>query len=155
MKPTQILVTIVLVLLVGGASFYAGMKYQSSGNRTFGAGQFFVQNGVGGVRMGMNGINRAGSAGAFRPVTGEITDADDKSITVKLQDGGSRIVFLAGNTAINKASEATKDDLTIGQTVAVFGQQNADGSVTAQTIQLNPLNPVTRGGTSTGSAQTK
>lgn len=146
MKPVQILVTVVLVLVVGGGSFYAGMKYQSSRRA---GGQFL---GTGGIRNGTNGANRA----AFRPVSGSIISSDDKSITVKMADGSSRIVFLAGNTVIDQNSTAAKADLKVGQNVAVIGQQNADGSVTAQSIQLNPLMPVSRGsGTGTGSAQTQ
>lgn len=148
MKPTQILITVVLLLVVGGASFYAGTKYQSSRRAN---GQSFGQAGLGMMRNGGNAANR----NSFRPVNGVIISSDAKSITVKLTDGSSRIVFLAGNTTIDKASQAVVSDLTVGQTVAVFGQQNADGSVTAQTIQLNPLIPAARGGTGTGSAQTQ
>jgi len=55
-----------------------------------------------------------------------------------LQDGSSRIVIVSETTQINKAEQATKTDLKIGEKVAVFGQENSDGSVTAQNIQLNP-----------------
>ena len=151
MNAKNIVVTITLLLIVGGVSFYAGMGYGRS--QLSGTGrQFFINRDGQALR---NGTNGGMTRGNFRPVAGEIISADDKSITVKLQDGSSRIVFLAGNTAINKADQATKADLKVGQTVAVFGQQNSDGSVTAQTIQLNPLNSATRGGTSTGSAQTQ
>lgn len=148
MKPIQILVTVVLLLVVGGASFYGGIKYQSSRRAN---GQFFGQGAPGTMRNGANGANR----NAFRPVNGSIISSDDKSITVKLNDGSSRIVFLAGNTVIDQNLTAAKADLKIGQNVAVIGQQNADGSVTAQTIQLNPLTPSARNSTGTGSAQTQ
>lgn len=65
--------------------------------------------------------------------------SDDKSITVKLQDGSSKIILITDKTVINKAAEATKDDLKGGEKVAVFGEINSDGSVTAQNIQLNPI----------------
>ena len=71
-------------------------------------------------------------------VVGEILSKDDTSITVKLTDGSSKIVVLSSNTVINKAAIATKNDLTTGERVAVFGTVNSDGSVTAQDIQLNP-----------------
>lgn len=129
MKNTNIIVTVLLVIIVGGGAFFAGVKYQQGKQTSF--RQF---NGVPGQRTGTVG-NRMG----FRPVSGEIISSDDKSITVKLNDGSSKIVFLAGNTNINKAEEATKEDLKVGEKVAVIGQENPDGSITAQNIQLNPV----------------
>lgn len=122
------IVTIILVLVFGVGGFFAGMKYQQSKQpaftRQFGGGQ--------GARNGQ--VNRQG----FRPVNGEIISADEKSITVKMLDGSSRIVLFSDKTEINKAASGTKEDLKVGEKVAVFGTENSDGSVTAQNIQLNP-----------------
>jgi len=126
----NLIATIVIAVLVGGVGFFAGMKYQQGKQRNV-ARQFFGQ--MGG-RQGA-GANRLG----FRPVNGEIISADEKSITVKLQDGSSKIVIISETTQINKAEQATKQDLKVGEKVAVFGQENSDGSVTAQNIQINPL----------------
>jgi hypothetical protein len=71
-------------------------------------------------------------------VNGEIIAADEKSITVKLQDGSSKIVLLSDKTEINKTASTTKEDLKVGEKVAAFGTENSDGSVTAQSVQLNP-----------------
>lgn len=119
---------ILVIILVGAGAFFGGMKYQESQQRASGR-QF---NGALGSRTGGN---RTG----FRPVSGEIISSDDKSVTVKLQDGGSKIVLVSDKTTINKAVQATRTDLTVGQKVAVFGQENPDGSVTSQNIQLNPI----------------
>ncbi|MGB9637307.1 MAG: DUF5666 domain-containing protein [Microgenomates group bacterium] len=126
----NLIITIVVAVLIGGICFFAGTKYQQSKQRSV-ARQFVGQ--MGG-RQG-TGVNRLG----FRPVNGEIISADDKSITVKLQDGSSKIVLVSDNTQINKAQQATKEDLKVGEKVAVFGTENSDGSVTAQNIQLNPV----------------
>ncbi len=118
------IITIVLLLVVGGGAFFGGMKYQQGKRPNFGAanrGQF------------------QGARSGFRPVSGEIVSTDSNSITVKLQDNSSKIVLFNDKTQINKASQATKDDLKTGDKVAVFGQANPDGSVTAQNIQLNPI----------------
>ena len=87
--------------------------------------------------MGMQG-GESGRRMNFRPINGEIISSDDKSITVKLSDGSSKIVVLGTSTVINKADQATKDDLKVGEKAAVFGTENSDGSITAQNIQLNP-----------------
>lgn len=134
MKPQMISIALVAALVGGGVGFFAGTKYTQGRvasltlNRQAnfnGGGRFF---GAGGGRMM-----------GFRPVSGEIISSDDKSITVKLADGSSKIVLFSDKTAINKAETGSKTDLTVGTKVAVFGQDNSDGSVTAQNIQINPI----------------
>ncbi len=121
----NILITIIIALIIGTISFYGGMKYQENKKTTFSRGM--------GQRT--NTTNRIG----FRPVNGEILSTDEKSITVKLQDGSSKIVLFSQKMTLNKASQATITDLKTGEKVAVFGTENSDGSVTAQNIQLNPI----------------
>ncbi|MCL4417531.1 MAG: DUF5666 domain-containing protein [Actinobacteria bacterium] len=130
MKKIPVL-TIVLLIIVGGGAFFGGMKYQQTKRSSFSqqAGTF--------QRQGRNimGGNRAG----FRPVSGEVISSDDKSITVKLQDGSTKIVLLSDKTQINRAETINKSELKNGEKVAVFGAENSDGSITAQNIQLNPI----------------
>jgi len=125
----SIIIAILVAIIVGGGAFFGGMKYQQSRQRS----NFRQLTGQMGQRLG-NGGNRMG----FRPVNGEILSSDDKSITVKLQDGSSKIVLISDKTEINKAAGATKEDLKTGEKVAIFGQENSDGSVTAQNVQINP-----------------
>lgn len=133
----NLVLTIIVAILMGAGGFFAGIKYQQKKQpaflRQFGMGQ--------GTRAGQ--ANRQG----FRPVNGEIISAEEKSITVKMQDGSSRIVLLSEKTEINKAALGAKEDLKVGERVAAFGSENPDGSITAQSIQLNP---VFRGMTGTG-----
>jgi len=122
----NIIIAILISVVMSGAGFFAGMKYQQSKRINFTSnGQF----------------NRGGTprGNGFRPVNGEITAVDDKSITVKLTDGGSKIVILSEATGYNKATQATKADVKVGDKVAVIGTENTDGSVTAQNVQLNPI----------------
>lgn len=127
----NLIVTILLVVIVGAGSFFAGTKYQQSNGRQFPDGQF------GGRMMGGQPGNQ-GNRMNFRPVNGEIIASDDKSITVKAQDGSSKIVLISESTEINTASIVSRDALKVGEKVAVFGTSNPDGSLTAQNIQLNP-----------------
>ncbi len=119
---------IVIVIIVGAGAFFAGTKYQSvQGTRgNFGNGQFRGR--------GFNtpsGTNRS-------VLRGSVIDMSGSSMTIKLQDGSSKIVILSDKTVINKSTQGTKDDLKSGENVAVFGSNNSDGSVTAEDIQLNP-----------------
>ena len=127
MKKNMIKMLVIIVAVVV-AAFYGGMKYQESRLPAF-RGQF-------GGMMGQ--LNSRGNRTGFRPVAGEIISFDDKSITVKLQDGSSKIILISDKTSINKADQGSKTDLKNGEQVAVFGSENSDGSITAQNIQLNP-----------------
>ena len=99
MKNKNVVITILALIIVAGGAFFAGTKYQQSQTPSF-ARQF---NGAGNRNGNQNGVG-------FRPVSGQIIASDDKSITVKLQDGSSRIVILSDKTTINKVAEGTKAD---------------------------------------------
>lgn len=118
-----------MVLIVGAGAFFGGMKYQETKAASGDHNQF------GDGRQGFR--QRAGN-GNFQPVRGEITSSDESSITVKMQDGSSKIVILSDSTTITEAITAAKQSLTTGKQVMVIGSSNSDGSVTAQNIQLNP-----------------
>lgn len=136
-KTNQLIITIIIVIVVAVGAFYGGMKYQQKGSMPAN----FAQNGQ---RLmyrngGAGGNNRFG--GAFGgAVLGQIVSTDQNSITVKLADGSSKIVNLADNTTYNKSETASKSDLTAGTKVAVIGSTNSDGSVTAKSIEINPIN---------------
>jgi hypothetical protein len=130
MKNT-IVISAVLVVIAGILGFFGGMKYQQSQRATF-TGRF-------GQGIGTQGAQGERNRTGFRPVNGEILSTDDKSMTVKLQDGSSRIVLFSDKTTISKAADATHADLTVNTRVAAFGIDNPDGSLTAQNIQINPI----------------
>lgn len=132
MKP---MTTALIVIGVGAMAFFGGMKYQESispGARLAG----FANGGTRAVGMRTNGQQ---SRMGIRPVSGEILSSDEDSLTVKIQDGGSKIVLYTEKTTINKASVAEKSDVKTGEKVMIIGTENTDGSMTAQNIQLNPV----------------
>lgn len=120
--------TLIIVVVVGALAFYGGTQYQKSQRPSFGGGQF-------GSRVFGGGQGRSNSQGA-RPVIGEILSKDDKSITVQMQDGSTKIVILSDKTMINKATTGSKTDLRTGVRVSAFGTTNSDGSITAQNIAV-------------------
>lgn len=125
---------VVLLIVVGGVSFYGGMKYAGSKRAA-------NINGAAGFRsdtVGMMGVRRgAGNLGGGF-ATGEILSKDDNSIIIKLRDGGSQIILFSTSTQIMKSSAGFADDLKEGENVSVNGITNPDGSVVAQSIQLRP-----------------
>ncbi|MFA5894274.1 MAG: DUF5666 domain-containing protein [Candidatus Shapirobacteria bacterium] len=131
----NIIITVLLLVVFTGLGFGAGVKFQQKRNPSFRAqfpgGQMFRGNGE-----GNQNIQRGRVGGGM--TNGEVIGVDEKSITVKMPDGSSKIVLLSSSTTINKSAEGMITDLKTGEKVAVFGTQNSDGSLTAQSIQLNP-----------------
>ena len=134
MKNNQTSISILIGIIALGAGFFGGMQYQKMQRVSLGNGTFNRQFGE---QAGNGNMARGGMTGG-RPVLGEIISTDDKSVTVKMQDGSTKIVLIPGTTSINKAAQGTKEDLVGGMTIAVFGTENSDGTLTAQNIQLNP-----------------
>lgn len=131
MKNNNLMMTLIVAAVVGGITFFGGMKYQESlqAKRADLSGMRIRQTG----NMPA-GLNQRTGAGMIR---GEIINKDDESITVKMADNSSKIIMITDNTEINKATKAETEELVNGQQVMIFGSTNADGSLTASQIQLN------------------
>lgn len=132
----KIITGVVAIVILGGV-FYAGVAYGKSGTSArsqFGNGQFTGNlNGVGGMRAGMGG--------GF--IAGEIISKDVSSVTIKMQDGSTKIVLVGTSTQVMKSAIGTANDLITGTTVTVTGSANSDGSVTAQSVQIRPAGMTT------------
>lgn len=124
-------VTFVICIVVSAVAFFAGMKYQQTRVPQF---MQFSGRGVQLGRGNMPGGNR--NVRMNRPVSGEITKKDDTSVTVKMNDGSTKLVILSSVTKVHKNAETTKDELKTGTQISVIGTENSDGSVTAQDILL-------------------
>ena len=124
----------VILVVVAVVAFFIGMNY---GKRSITATNMVRLDGANRSAQfgGANGGSR-GMIGGF--TTGSIIAKDAQSITVKLANGGSKIVFFSTGTNIQKTVAGTVTELTLGEEVSVAGAANADGSVNAQSIQIRP-----------------
>lgn len=150
----KILIVVIIAFVIGGAGgFYGGMKYAQ--NKINGRGNMVLQDFQNmtqeerqqatqrfrdpGSRI-LTAPRGNGSGGGF--VSGEILIKDDKSITMKLPDGSTKIVFYSDSTTIGKATTGTASDLALGEQAMVSGTVNSDGTIAASSIQLRPGLPV-------------
>jgi uncharacterized protein YneF (UPF0154 family) len=136
MKKNLILILIILII-VGAGGFFGGMKYgesQALKNLTPEKMREIFQQG-GQTFQGQR--QRVGQ----NFVLGQVISKDEKSLTIKLADGSTKIVFFSQSTQITKATEGSIEDIEIGKEISVTGTQNEDGSLTARTIQISPRLP--------------
>jgi hypothetical protein len=136
-KNILVIISIVVLLVVGCGAFYGGVIYGKSKNAgpSFAGGNF-----LSGTKTGQPGVGGNGGGGA----SGEIVSKDGNSITLKTQNGGSKIIFYSSTTQISKSTSGTIDDLAAGTNVSITGTAGSDGSITAKSIQIRPdgeLNP--------------
>ncbi|MBP7134132.1 hypothetical protein KBA73_02855 [Patescibacteria group bacterium] len=143
MDSKQITSLIITAVVVGAGGFYGGMRYQATKAPSLGNGSaFMAQRGAGGGLGLANGAPRGGQirGGLGGGLTaGEILSKDDSSITLKLQDGGSKIILFTTSTRVGKFSEGSLAELAPGTAVSVTGAANSDGSVSATMFQIRPV----------------
>src|SRR3989339_245375 len=105
-------VAIVICLILVGGAFYGGVKYGSRREPNF-AGKNMMNWDKNGAPNFNNGLMKSGKAVGAGMVNGEIMAKDDKSVTVKMKDGGSKIVIFAASTTVTKTAAGTMDDVAV------------------------------------------
>jgi len=125
--------------VVGAGAFYGGMKYGQSKNSSNNlTGQNFQNLTPAQRQQLLQNRSGTGRGNGSNLLTGEVISADQQSLTIKMLDGSSKIVFFSASTIVSKTAGGSTSDIKIGNQVMVSGQQNSDGSYTAQNIQIRP-----------------
>lgn len=136
----------VTAIVTGGVGFWGGTTYSKSQSmpnlQNRGGGRTMMQEPnyntmPSGNRVAPGASDSQGPMGQ-RSTAGEVTAKDDKSITVKMNDGSSRMIILSDKTTYRTSEEASLDAIAVGTKVAVFGESGNDGSMTAASIEINP-----------------
>ena len=139
MDKKYVIIVGVVIILVGVGAFYSGVIYNQNKSVSDGQQRFGQAAGanIGGQFGFRGGQGRAG--GGF--ISGDVISKDSQSLTIKMRDGSSKIVFFSDTTEVSKFVAGTSMDLAVGKTVTIMGKTNSDGSITATTIQLRPNMP--------------
>ena len=135
MKNKQIIILTVSGVMVFVLGFSGGVAYAGRGRMSvlpdaqgaFRGGRQFT----GGEAGGRSGVSPFGSF-----LGGEVIAKDDRSITIKLQSGGSKLVLLSASTRISSSTLATISDISMGVEITASGSANPDGSITAESVQI-------------------
>ncbi len=140
MKNKNLIVSVALLVVGLGAGFFGGFEFKNYQNQK--ARSAFTTGGSNGAQRYM-GTGRADSTNGMMNrggiVTGSILSMDDKSITVKLADGSTKIILFSGSTTYSNTVTAKVTDLKVGSEISTFGATNSDGSITATSVQINPI----------------
>jgi hypothetical protein len=118
---------ILAAAVIAGAGFSGGMIYEKSANKSR------FQN-PGNFSLEKSG--QIGNRGQNQPISGEIISKDETGITVKLKDGGSKIIFVSSSTKITESVEKNSDSLSIGTQAVIIGSSDSNGIITASSIQM-------------------
>ena len=134
----KIIPIIIALIIIGGGTFYGGMKYGQSKNPLSNFSRQNSQNLSQEQRQQLfQGRTMRETGTNF--LTGEVIAKDEQSLTIKMPDGGSKIIFFSDSTEISKFVNGASNDLEVGKTISVNGTTNQDGSLTAESIQLRPI----------------
>ena len=139
MKKIVVVIGVLLVIVaVGGGSFWAGMKMGE--NRVIqDPARFFQQmKGEAGQFREMVGTPPSGAevqrfGGG---VMGTIKAVEGDTLVVTTEEGEIR-VQTTDTTLIEKSMAVGVGDLAVGEEVVVSGSQNDDGSITARSIRVS------------------
>jgi hypothetical protein len=141
MTNKSITIAAAVVVVVAALSFYGGILTEkslshSTANQTASGGSGQYGSGGGGFGGGGGGGFRQGGGvfGTVQSVSGTTMVVSDQ------RTGSNTTVSLASNPTITSGSgsSATVSDIQTGDTVIVRGSAGSDGTVTAQSVRINP-----------------
>lgn len=136
MTKERVSAVIILILLACGI-FYGGVVYGKShpSNKQFAAGARTGAFAQGGQFAGRQGT---GSTTMGVVTTGQVLSFSGNNLTIKTANGSSRIILVGTSTPITRSVAGASSDVQTGSIVTVNGITNADGTLTARSVQLQP-----------------
>jgi len=140
----KILLVIITFIIAGSGAFYGGIRYQQSKNslenlshQNFQSLSEEQRQQIFSANIGDKLRQGAGKESGQNFITGEVITKDEESLTLKILDSGSKIVFFSASTKILKTIDGSINDIVAGNQITVSGEQNSDGSYTAKVVQVS------------------
>jgi len=134
MAKNNLLITIVVAVVAVGLGFFGGMQYsktKTTNNMPTGGQR------LGGPSGSQQRINsQTGAPVSPRPVSGDIISIDTNSITIKTQDGSTKILTYSSSTKVSKTTDGSISDLKVGDQVTAQGSESTQGTITTQNIYV-------------------
>lgn len=134
MKPiVRISLGIIVVLAVGGGSFYGGMAFgKQQATTSLAARRSTVQ------IAGGTGSAAQGQTARSNMLFGEIKEVSADGLVVTDSSGNEITIKVANTTLIEKNMSVKVTDLAEGETVIISGTKASDGTITARSLQVAP-----------------
>ncbi len=141
-RTVQIVLSVVVLIIVAGGSFYGGMLFgqgQTQSNRQ-GANRFVVNGNGGYFQGGPGGQGFQGQRGNGQGggVFGQISEVGAGYLVVD-SNGTQTKVTVTDTTLMEKNVSVKLTDFAVGDTVIVSGSQGSDGTFTARSVQSSPM----------------
>ena len=143
-KGIWIVGSIILALILMGASFYGGTLYQKN-QQTSAQARFLASRGITGGFGGGNGnftgpegtpgAGGAGRGGFGGGAQGQVKSIDGNTLTISTAQNVTTVT-LSGTTTIMKSDPGTIADLKVGDRVLVTGQRDSSGNITASEVMV-------------------
>jgi len=131
----------VIILIVAGGAFYGGMMYERSQQASI-RSRFFAERGglPGGTPQPGAGNVPQGQAGFGRGASGTVKSIQGDTLLLSTAQDVTTVI-LNDQTGIRKTVAGQIADLQPGQRVVVTGDRAQDGTITATSIQILPVQP--------------
>ncbi len=114
-----------IVIVIAGAAFYTGAKYEKHKLNA----------------LGLLVNKSANKQTADNSIKGTVTAKDDVSITLDMADGTSKNIPFSGNMTFGKDGAGSAADLFVGELVVIAGENDANGNFIPSNIRASKNSP--------------
>jgi hypothetical protein len=135
---TLLVVAVILGSAIGGALAGGIAIGKSQGSQK--TGQYSsLPSGLGNI-TGLGDFqfpgNNTGISSGSRATMGTVESVEGSVVTLKTQGNTTVLVNVSNSTSIQKMSEGSLGDISLGESITVSGNKNADGSIEARNITI-------------------